>query len=183
EQIAAAPNRFRTSYSVPGLGDQLEGYDGEVAWKLEGGVHPRIVEGRELQDLLVAAQLHPELTYAEHYPVRETVEKTERSGKECFEVRLVTAHGDETMLCFDTATGLLWAKETWNGPPDTGFAVIELYSDYEEVDGRLLAKTLTQEFTGIRQVITITEIETNTVEDGDLRPPEEILALRAEGGS
>src|SRR5262245_55196403 len=52
EQYTAPPNRFLTSYSVPGLREFTAGHDGRVAWYIDR-TDTRLFEGRELKDLLL----------------------------------------------------------------------------------------------------------------------------------
>lgn len=182
----AAPNKFYSNYSVPGFSQRIEGFDGEVGWRLEGGVHPRIVTGRELKEMLLLADFDADLNYQRNYTVRETTGRQEFAGEDCYEVRLVTDFKEEYIQYFETASGLLKGKKSWVGGPDDGFEVTEILSDYRRVGGRLFPMVVKQQFTGIEQVITLTEVNFGGVEDKAFALPEpvaDLLVVEPDGDS
>ena len=183
EQFLKAPNIFRSNFSVPGLSDQIEGHDGKIGWRLERGLYPRVIEGRELKDMLLTAEFYPELTYEQHYPVREVVALEEFAGESCYKLRMVTDWGEETIQFFSVESGLLRGRESWRGPPDEGFAVVEIVSKYEEVDGRLFPMKTVHKFTGIQQIIQMTRVEFNQVDDQVFKLPKEVAELVEKGDS
>ena len=185
EQFSAAPNRYYMVFEVPGMGSQVEGHDGKVGWRLEKGVHARIVEGRELKDMLLSADFYPELNYSANFSQTETVGRTEFAGVDCYEVRLETEWGEKETHYFATDSGLLRGRETWNGPPDSGFAVIEEIVRYEKVGDRLFPKELKQKFAGIEQLVELTTIEFDGVPDTAFQPPDAVSRLldEREGGA
>lgn len=173
----AAPNKFHSDYSVPGFSERIEGFDGEVGWRLEGGVHPRIVEGRELKEMLLLADFDADLNYRRNYTVRETVGREEFAGADCYEVRLVTDFQEEYIHYFETDSGLLKGKKSWVGSPDDGFEVTEILLDYRRVGGRLFPMVIKQQFTGIEQVITLSEVTFGEVEEDAFKLPESVAKL------
>src|SRR3712207_4925228 len=49
--VQAAPNKTAVTMTMPGMGQMLQGYDGSVGWSVNPMQGPRVLEGKELEQL------------------------------------------------------------------------------------------------------------------------------------
>lgn len=173
----AAPNLLLVRVSLPGVGEILQGFDGEVAWSDNPMTGPAIMEGEARDDAVRQADFYPELNYAVHYPEMETLERQELDGQQVYKVRLVDSAGKESFHYFDVESGLLVATEGEQDTPMGRVFVSTRVGGYREFDGRLVATELDQSTMGMEQSMTIEEIEFNGVDEGAFALPETIRAL------
>jgi len=50
--VAQAPDKMHQWIMLPGLGNLEQGYDGTIGWSIDPAVGPRLLEGKELEDVL-----------------------------------------------------------------------------------------------------------------------------------
>ena len=58
---AAAPDRLHLTISLPAVGDLERGYDGHIGWSLDQSIGPRLLEGKELDELKHSADFYDDL--------------------------------------------------------------------------------------------------------------------------
>lgn len=177
ESYSVRPNRSLVRVSIPGLGEILNGYTGDVAWAMDPIEGPRLLKGGEAAQLADGAAFESTLRPDALLDSATTVERTRIAGRECIKVRLAWKSGRETFDCFSEETGLLVATqdrmETSMGMIDS----VALYDDYRDFEGMKIATRTTVQRMGVEQVITVTEVTFDNVPESALELPAEIKAL------
>jgi hypothetical protein len=177
EAFGARPNRTATRVAIAGFGEMRSGFTGEVAWSLNPMEGPRIMEGREHAQTAEEAAFESNLRTDELIESATTVERTKLGGRDCLKVKLVWKSGRETHDCYSEETGLLTGslaqQESSMGSLDT----VTLYDDYRDFGGMLMPARVTLQIMGMEQIITISEIRFDAVDDAAFDPPAEIKAL------
>jgi hypothetical protein len=177
EGFSAKPNRSAVSITIAGIGQIRTGYTGDVAWAMDPMEGPRLLQGSEARRLADAAVFGSTLRPTSLLESVTTVDRTTIAGRACLKVKLVWKSGRETHDCYSEETGLLVAtQETM----DTSMGTVDsvaLYDDYREFGGVQMATRTTMQRLGVEQIITLSDVEFDTVPDSALEPPAEIRAL------
>jgi outer membrane lipoprotein-sorting protein len=177
EAWAARPGKSAVKVSIPGIGDVQVGVTGDRAWSVNPFEGPRLYEGAEQVQALDNAAFDSSLRPEALVTSMTTVEKTLLGGTECYKVKVVWKSGRETHDCYAVDTGLLvgmlFRSESNSGSGDA----ITLYSDYKEFGGMRLPTRMTTQAMGVEQVITISDVKFDAIEDSAFEPPAPIRAL------
>ena len=182
EILTATPNRFRMAISLPGLGEILTGYDGEIGWTANPLIGSTIMEGEELATARDNANWRAMLRDSDLIPVRETVAAATYGDQSCWKVRLQWASGRESFDCYSQETGLLVASEETQVSPMGTIQATMLYFDYRDVEGMLLPGRMSQSSAGQTLEIVLGSVEINTVDPAALEPPPAVRALLGGNG-
>jgi hypothetical protein len=178
EMLMAPPNRMMSTVTIPGMGTMRSGYDGDVAWAVDPMMGARLMSGGELESTREQANTLASIRDAGLFTTRETVERTEIGGQPCYKVRLVWKSGRESFDCYSTETGLLIASIGKQESPMGSIEVTTRYADYREFGGVRMPTRMTMEMMGQQQIMTISNVEYDTVDAAAFELPAEIRALR-----
>ena len=178
ETFAAAPNKSATKSTIAGLGEMLQGFDGEVGWDVNPMAGPRLLTDKELvqakenSDFYGSRLFSPEL-----YTSMSVLEETEFSGEKAYKVKMVRKSGNEQTHYFSVASGLLLGSEITQDSPMGTSTVTMKYLDYTDVDG--IKISMKQELVSGPMTIMMTVKETvfNSVPDSAFAIPEQIKPL------
>jgi zinc protease len=171
------PDKLHIRISIPGIGDMLQGYDGTVGWAMTAVTGPMLLEGAMLEQVKEQAQFDSMMHNEADFKSMETEAVTEFGGKECYKLKLVRKSGREVTEFYDKKTGLLVGTTEVQESPLGPVAVTSLAEEYKQFDKLLLATKLTQKIGPLTQVITVSEVEFNTVDDSVFELPEQVKAL------
>lgn len=175
--LAAAPDRMRLTITLPGLGEMQRGYDGSVGWSVDPAIGPRLLDGRELDELKHSADFYDDLHDASRYSSVTVVGKTTFEGQECYEVKLVRSSGFEYTEFFSVATGLL-AGVKMNASSQLGSVpVTTTVSEYKSFGGVMAPTVTRQRMMGLESVTTITAMTFDAVDPKAFELPPAIAAL------
>jgi hypothetical protein len=175
--FAAVPNRSLMRVSIPGVGEQEEGYNGTIGWSLSPLTGPSLLQGRQLEEREFDAYFRAELREPGRYREITTVERTEFDGRTCYKLRLTRKTGGEDIEFYEVGTGLRAGSITTRETPMGAVTVTTTEQDYRRF-GRLLHPTkVTQSLMGLQQVITLETVEFDTVDAAVFEPPVQIRAL------
>jgi hypothetical protein len=178
--IAAAPDRMKLTIALGGLGDIERGYDGKIGWAIEPGVGPRLLQGRELDELKHSADFYDELHDPSKYSSVVVVGRGPFEGQECYEVKLVRNSGFTYNEFFDVNTGLLIGVKM-NATSQMGtLPVTTVVSDYKAFDGVLTPTVTHQKMMGLELVTTINSVSYEPLSEAVFVPPPPIVALASE---
>jgi hypothetical protein len=179
EIVAAPPDRMRIRISVSGLGEMLRGYDGSIGWSMDPAVGPRLLSGKELEEAQYSADYYADLYRQSDYKAITVLERAPFEGHDCYTVRLVRPSGFETLEYFDAQSGLrIGTRMTSTSVMGTVPDVVTVLGEYRDFGGILMPVSATQRAMGIESVLTIQQIEYDTVRDEELAPPPAIAALK-----
>lgn len=183
ELLQLAPDRSLLRAIIPGVGEIVNAYDGEVGWNIDPLTGPRVLDGAELEARAERASFLGVLRDPSIVPERETVELTERGGRECWRVRLVWSSGRESFDCYSAESGLLVASEETQMSQMGEIEVSLTYDDYREVEGGVrLPMKVVQEGMGQSQLLVVDEVELDPLDPADFEPPQAIRTL-LDGGA
>jgi hypothetical protein len=182
EVVQSLPDKMTFRITIPGIGEQARGFDGEVGWSVNPMVGPMILQGTELDQMREGAHVLGMLRDRQLVPERETVGLAEYEGEACWRVRIVWASGRESFDCYSRESGLLIASEDTQATPMGELPVTTLLSEYREFDGMLLPTRMLQRAMGQEQVIRVSSVEVDSVEPSEMEPPAAIRTLLATGG-
>jgi len=174
---AAAPDRLHLTISLPAVGDLERGYDGHIGWSLDQSIGPRLLEGKELDELKHSADFYDDLHDPKSYSSVTVVGQNVFEGAECYEVKLVRTTGFEYTEFFNVKTGLL-AGMKMNATSQMGtIPVVQVVSDYKSFGGVLTPTVTRQQMMGLESEMTITSITFDPVDPKAFDLPPAIAAL------
>lgn len=175
--FAAAPDRLRLSITLPGVGEIERGYDGHIGWSMDAQVGPRLLEGKELDELKHSADFYDDLHDAKSYSAITVVGVSAFEGADCYEMKLVRTTGFEYTEYFNTKTGLL-AGMKMNATSQMGTTpVVQIVAEYKSFGGVLVPTVTRQRMLQIESQMTITNIAYDQVDPKSFELPAQIAAL------
>jgi hypothetical protein len=177
EVVQARPNKIATRITIAGVGEVLQGFDGTHGWSVNPMQGPRLLEGKELEQVRDDADFSNALRQSANITSSETVEKTTMGGQPCYKVKLVWKSGRETFDCYSVETSLLVGTLQKIESPMGTMETQTLQSEYKDFGGRKLATKMTQSMMGQEQVLTITSVEFDKVDATTFDPPPAIKTL------
>ncbi|RMF78912.1 MAG: hypothetical protein D6744_09635 [Planctomycetota bacterium] len=161
EIIAAAPNRFRAKAVTEGIGEQLRGTNGKVAWELSDMMGPRLIEGKEKAMFDRSSLFNSDLHWRKLYKKVRTVGVENVEDTPCYKLELVS-EDDEVMTAYYAKDSGLMVRGLLTVPGPMGDVEVEvLVSDYRDVDGVKLPFKTVQRVAGMEQIMVIDSVETN----------------------
>ncbi len=171
------PDMMRMEISLPGLGEILSGYDGEVGWSVNPVMGASIMEGAELEQTRERAGMAAAIRDRSVIPERETVERSESQGEACWKVRLVWASGRTSHDCYSIETGLLIYAEDVQVSAMGEIPTQILYSDYREFGGMMMPTLISASAMGQQQEMRIQDIQVGGVSESTFDLPPAIRTL------
>ncbi len=174
----AAPDKYRMTIEIPGMGLFAKGSDGTTAWSMDAIYGPQILEGEEEAQTKRSMTFNAELEPLKQWKTVETIGLENVDGKPAYKVLLTPASGEPQTSYYEVETGLLIkSMETVSsrmGPIPTESTL----SDYKEFDGIKVAAINGQKVADIEQRMTIERMEHPAkAADGVFDLPAEIKAL------
>jgi zinc protease len=175
--LAAAPDRMKLSISLAGLGNLERGYDGKVGWSIDPAVGPRLLLGRELDELKHSADFYDDLHDPSKYTSIIVVSQGLFEGEDCYEVQLVRTSGFTYNEFFSVKSGLLTGVKM-NATSQMGTVpVTTVVSEYKPFGGVLTPTITHQKMMGFETVTTITAVSFDPVDAKVFALPPSISAL------
>ena len=160
EAFAMAPNVNFVRITIPGFGEFLQGFNGEVGWATNPAQGPMVMEDKMLEQSQRGAEFYSELHDPANFTSIETVETTEFDGKQCHKLKLVRTTGFEYFEYFDVETGLLVGNQGVQESVMGELETTSYFREYQEFGNRLfVVKTVQSAGPGLEQEFTITSID------------------------
>jgi hypothetical protein len=176
--VQVSPNKMAMTADLPGMGQMVSGYNGTVGWSINPMQGPRVLEGKELEQLREDAGPSALLRPADRIRSAETVELTSMNGKPCYKVKITSNSGRETFDCYSTETGLLVGMTGTQESPMGSVSVTTFFDDWKEFGGLKTATKMRQQMLGQEQILTIDRLEFDRPEDVKaVEVPEQIKPL------
>lgn len=182
ELLQAAPNRMRLAVNIPGMGMIESGYDGSTAWATDPMQGPRILAGRELDQMREESDFRGPSRDTTVVASSETVADTSMNGERCYLVKLTWKSGRTTNECYSATTGLTVATMNEQQTSMGTMMVTSYLSDWKEFSGIRIATRLVQRMMGQEQIMTITDVRIGKPAT-EIVAPEAIKALKAAGST
>jgi hypothetical protein len=178
EIIAAAPDRVRLRMELGGLGRIERGFDGKIGWSVDPGVGPRLLEGRELDELRHSAEFYSELKEPSQFASATVLERTTFESKDCFAVRLVRPSGVEMVEYYEVGSGLLVGSRMQSTSVMGTIPTVVVVDEYKTFGGVRMPTKARQRAMGVEWVLITSSVEHNAVPDEAFALPPEIAALQ-----
>jgi hypothetical protein len=177
EVLAAKPNKLLITIEMGDLGKVSSGFNGEVAWMVSPATGPMLLEGAQMEQIKEQADFYSILHDPKDFKSMETVRKTNYAGKEAYELRLVRKDGREVTEYYDVESGLELGFSQKQDSPLGSMVVTNTVGEYKQFGTVRLPTRIAQVMGPIEQVMTVTSVEFNTVDDSVFKTPPEIKAL------
>ena len=178
EILSAAPDKVILRMELGGLGRVERGFDGTIGWSLDPAVGPRLLQGRELDELRDSAEFYSELKDPSRFTSASVTGRTMFEGRECYVVRLVRRSGIEVTEYYDASSGLIAGSRMNSTSAMGSVPTTTVVDEYRTFDGVLMPTKVRQRAMGVESVLTTTSVEHNRVPPAAFVPPAEIAALR-----
>jgi zinc protease len=174
----AAPDKHLTELTLEGLGNFLEGSNGEVAWGMSAVQGPRIKEGDEKAEALLQATFNSDSEWRNVYKSAETAALESVDGKDCYKVVLTPKSGNPVTKWYDKQSNLLVKMAMTSKTAMGEIQADSLMSDYRKEGEILLPHKVVAHAAGQELVMTIDKVEHNAeIPKGKFDLPDEIKAL------
>ena len=165
--------------TLPKGGIYQEGFDGTVAWQMQTGHPPKILEGDELKSRERDADMYYPGHELDYFRTMDVAEVTEFEGHTCYHLTGTNKWGKVNEHFYDRTTGLLIGyrfNSAWRGGSGDE---IQVFSDYKSFDGWLMpTRTVNKSANGV-QVQTTALISFDNVGDSVFALPDAIKSLVA----
>jgi hypothetical protein len=177
EMVQLAPNRMQMLTTIPGVGAIQVGYDGTIAWSVDPMQGPRLLTGKEMEQIREDADPRAAARSPELFAAVQTVADTTMGGERCYLVKLTWKSGRESFDCYSPTSGLMVGSSTVQQTAMGPIPVSTVYSDYKKFGDFTMPTKTTQSMMGQQQVVTISSVEVGTGTGVKIVPPPEITAL------
>lgn len=177
ELLQLAPNKIQMVTTIPGVGAIQVGYDGTTAWSVDPMQGPRVLSGKEMDEIREEADPRAAARVPELFSSLQTVADTTMGGEQCYLVKLTWKSGRETFDCYSAKTNLLVGSKNVQQTAMGAIPVTSLYSDYKKFGDFTMATKTVQSMMGQQQVMTITAVEVGTGAGVAITAPPEIKTL------
>jgi hypothetical protein len=179
EMVMVAPNKLSTKVVLPGLGEMLTGTDGAVAWSVNPMQGPRLLEGKELEQIKEQADFLGNMLYEpDRFSTMANEGVVDWNGEKAYKIKLVRKNnGNERWEYFSLANGLQIGSES---SVTTEMGVVEsssIISDYKSF-GSIKVPTRAESTTGPQKIVMTTKtVELNTVDAKAVTAPDAVQPL------
>ncbi len=177
EMLQLAPNRMQMVTTIPGIGTIQVGYDGTIGWSVNPMQGPRLLSGKELDQIRDEANLQMATRSPEMYTAVQTVADTTMGGERCYLIKMTWKSGRETFDCFSPTTAYMVGSKTVQETGMGAVPVTTLFSEYKKFGDMTVPTRTVLEVMGQQQIVTIKSVEVGTGAGLAIKPPAEIQAL------
>ena len=160
--IQQAPNKLMVRMEIPGIGEIMQGTDGETAWESSVISGNRILAGEEKKETMRRALFESDAQWKDLYESVKTIGTEKVGEKDTWVVELKPK--DSTHLqtnYFDKKSKLLVQSKMQITSPMGAIAVEMAFDEFREVDGVRMPFTTTQKVLGQTQVMKLTKVTHN----------------------
>ena len=177
EVFAARPNKLLVIMEMPGVGKITTGFDGKVGWMSNPLTGPMLLPDSMLDQISTQADFDHALRKPEDYKSIEMLGLESFAGEPCYKLKLVHRSGFESTEYFSKETGLQKGFVSKQSSPLGEVNVTTEVTDYKKFGDVLMPSRTVQKVSGLEQVLTIDEMEFNTVPASKFELPPDIQAL------
>ncbi|MGH9421913.1 MAG: hypothetical protein ACRD3J_18195, partial [Thermoanaerobaculia bacterium] len=87
EMTQAGANQMQMVTTIPGMGEVQAGYDGTIAWAADPMQGPRLLSGKEMEQVRDEADRRALVRDAQLFTSMSTIADTTMNGERCYEVK------------------------------------------------------------------------------------------------
>ncbi|HJU72950.1 MAG TPA: hypothetical protein VJ717_04325 [Gemmatimonadaceae bacterium] len=174
--LSRLPNETMMKIEIPGIGEMKQGSNGEVAWFSNPMQGSRVITGKEAEAMTEGPDPLNYLRLSSNIASSETVEKATFDGKECYKVKHTYKSGRTSFDCFSPTDGLIIATVAKQSTPMGDVEQTTILSAYKDFNGMKRPTTMVIEAQGFQQVLTISEVTFDDVQESEMVLPPDIQA-------
>lgn len=178
ELTQVSPDKLIVSFEFPGIGAITKCVDGDTVWENSAMTGPRIVEGKEKDQLIREADATAILHLDKYYKEIKCVDKVDVDGEACYKMELTTKEGDTEHRYVGVESGLVLKMEQTQSTQLGDIKIASTMSDYRDVDGLMTPFRAEQTVMGQKHVMEFESFEYNVeVASDKFDAPEEVQEL------
>jgi hypothetical protein len=178
EMVQVAPNKMQMMTTIPGVGAIQVGFDGTAGWSVDPMQGPRLLAGKELDEIREQADPRATGRSPELFSAVQTVADTTMGGEQCYMVKLTWKSGRETFDCYSGKTGFMVGSKSVQQTAMGAIPVEMTYSEYKKFGDFMMPTKMVQSLMGQQQVTTILGVEVAGVPGVVITMPAEVKALK-----
>lgn len=146
------------SITLPAIGETRIGYVGGVAWSIDAMTGPRILEGKERQQMVEQFDPMFAMRDASLIASATTTALSESDDRPCYRVEITWNSGNNTADCYSTDDGLLLSTESTASSPMGELKQVSHMYNYTSYGKSKVAKLTKVKVAGMTQVVQIDSI-------------------------
>lgn len=160
-----APNRMATRINIPQMGDMLSGTDGTIAWSSNPMQGSRLMEGKELEQMLEQADLVGNLLFpADRFSSMTNEGVVDFAGEKAYKIKMVRkGSGNESWQYFSLASGLNIGSESTTTSEMGTLQTTTIVKDYKDFGGIKFPTRSEANMGPQAMIITIKDVQFNNV--------------------
>jgi hypothetical protein len=175
----ATPDRQRTTMTLPGLGDIMQGMNGDVGWSIDPMRGPALTEPKEMAQQKTLEELsNGRHDPREIFPTIEVRSLGDFAGRPCFEVFLKNDDLEMTSF-YDAKTFLVAGMRMTMESPLGQIPAEVVIGDYKKQGDLMLPGRSTTRVMGQEQVVVFESYSFDPIDDSVFDLPEAIKGLLA----
>jgi hypothetical protein len=178
-EVHMAPNRMAMKQSIPGMGEIVTGFDGTNGWSVNPMQGPRLMTGKELDQLKEQADFPMSMLYApDRYASMQTEGIVDFAGEKAYKVKLVRkSTGRASTEYFSVASGLQIGGEMTQESEMGTMQVTSVVSEYKDFGGIKIPTKVEQSVGPTKIEMQIADVKINAVPATAFEPPAQVKAL------
>lgn len=177
--LAKVPNILVAKTEFPQFGAKGgEGYNGEIAWRVDPMMGNKILDGEALAAMRAKADFFADsLSLTADATKLETLEVVEFDGNQHYKVLKVAPSG-ESFLYFSKDTGLLAGIDSMQLTPQGKMPTETRITQYQQYGDVLFATKMVSTQGGMAAVIEFSSVSFEAIPEAEFKLPAEIVALQ-----
>lgn len=174
---ATLPDKFLMVITLPGMGEQRQGLNGDIAWSIDPMGGPRILPEAEAESVREQADMSNQLKFKENNPVIAYEGEVEFDGKAAHKIRLVDTDGDESIEYYAADSGYMIGNEMTVPSQMGDIKTISYLREYKDMGGIMTATKMVQKIGPQEVIFTIKSTNYDEVDESVFVLPDSIKAL------
>jgi hypothetical protein len=172
EEYQKAPNKVLSVVKLSGIGDIMEGYDGQIAWENSPFQGLREKSGSELEFVKRSAATDSETNWKKYYKSAELTGTEKVGDSDTYVVKFIPAEGEPIVKYIDKSSFLLVRLDAAVETPQGVTTSKSYFSDFRAVDGVKYPFDIKLEQGPANIHVTITEVKHNVdIDDAKFKKP------------
>lgn len=145
--------------TLPAMGETRIGRIGGVVWSMDAMSGPRVLEGKERQQLVEQFDPLYAMRDASLIETATTTALADSEGRACYRVEIKWKSGSNSADCFSTENGLLLSSESTASTPMGELKQVSHLSEYTAYGKSKAPKVTKVKVAGITQIVRIESYE------------------------
>jgi hypothetical protein len=174
---AKAPDHLLVEIEIPGYGKVRTGYNDSVGWSIDPATGAQVLTDQPLAQLADQANFFSLLYRDEDHESLTMIGEADFHGTACYQIEVVGKGGLSAQHFFSQESGLLVGMEADQYTPMGAIPTSTQIKDYQDFDGIMIATRSEQTMMGMQQVMTVTSVSFEPIDDAVFALPPEIEAL------